>query len=219
MYYSLHSASRLTPEPPAHARQLIVLLHDAGAGPEDMLPLASTFHQQWPEAAIALPAGLEACHGPLPGHRQWYEQNGINDSNRRARVQAVMPAFIELIRGLQETTGVSSRDTVLVGFSQGAIMALEAVQKRDGLAGRVLAFAGRYSDLPHKAPRLTRISLFHGDHDKVMPLHHAQAAFAQLQTLGGDVSLDIAHAVGHELSFELVNQAIVRLKDSAAAPA
>ena len=76
-----------------------------------------------------------------------------------------------------------------------------------------MSFSGRYAVLPADAPKHTSISLYHGDQDHVMSVDHAKDAFEHLQALGGDVSLDIAHGVGHEPHPALVAQAIDRLRD------
>lgn len=213
MYYSLQTAGLLADAPPAPARQLIILLHGTGSRPADMLGMAEAFRSTWPEAAIAIPAGMQPFDAGLPGRHQWFSLAGITEANRPDRVQAALPAFVERVRGIQETTGVPPTDTVLAGFSQGAIMALEAVSAHDGLAGRVLAFSGRYARLPDSAPQHTTLGFYHGDQDEVIPVIHAQEAFEHLQELGADATLDIAHGVGHEAHPALVAQAIDRLKN------
>lgn len=56
----------------------------------------------------------------------------------------VMPLFRSTIQDWQKVAGVSARATILVGFSQGSIMALESTQLQPTLAGRVIAFSGRF---------------------------------------------------------------------------
>lgn len=214
MYYAPEALGRLAMEPPAGAQQLIILLHGVGSNPASLLDMAEAFRRVWPGAAIAMPAGLQPfdAGGMAQHQQQWFSVRGVTEDNRYERVAAVMPAFISLIRSLQETTKVPPADTVLAGFSQGAIMALEAVKAVDGLAGRVMAFSGRYAQLPEKAPEHTSIGLYHGDQDEVMPVQLAQAAFDRLHELGGDVTLDIAHGVGHQPHPVLVAEAIDRLQ-------
>jgi phospholipase/carboxylesterase len=75
----------------------------------------------------------------------------------------------------------------------------------------VLAFSGRYARLPRSAPRYTTVHLFHGGRDAVIPVSHASAAMGHLAALNGDVTLDIAHEIGHTLHAVLVDLAIERL--------
>ena len=61
---------------------------------------------------------------------------------------AALPRFIATVRALQLRFAIEWPRTALFGFSQGAIMALEAAQAEPELAGRVIAFSGRYATLP-----------------------------------------------------------------------
>jgi phospholipase/carboxylesterase len=46
----------------------------------------------------------------------------------------------------------------------------------------------------------------------VIPVFHAEVAFARLTDLDGDATLDIASTVGHEINAALANCAIQRLQ-------
>ncbi len=91
-------------------------------------------------------------------------------------------------------------------------MVLEACTQHADLAGRVLAFSGRYASLPEMAPAATTLHLFHGADDTLIPLSHARAAHACLAELRGDATLDIASTIGHELHAALIDQAVYRLQ-------
>ncbi|MEN1720163.1 dienelactone hydrolase family protein, partial [Pseudomonas aeruginosa] len=98
------------------------------------------------------------------------------EDNRQACVNAIMPTFIETVRYWQKQSGVGANATALIGFSQGAIMALESIKAEPGLASRVIAFNGRYASLPETASTATTIHLIHGGEDPVIDLAHAVAA-------------------------------------------
>jgi phospholipase/carboxylesterase len=100
----------------------------------------------------------------------------------------------------------------LVGFSQGAIMSLEAVQAEPELAGRVLAFGARYATPPMHAPHDTTLHLFHGIADAVMPFRLVADAAERLVALGADVTAEIEPGVGHELAPVLIDKAIDQLR-------
>jgi phospholipase/carboxylesterase len=91
-------------------------------------------------------------------------------------------------------------------------MALELSVAHDGCAGRVLAFSGRFAKLPEKAPEWVTVHLLHGEEDKVIAVEHAYAAYERLSSLQGDVTLDVASSVGHEIHEVLVDRAINRLQ-------
>lgn len=191
------------------ARQLFVLLHDAGAAPSQLAPFAHQLHKAYPGAAVLIPDAMSPCER---GGRQWFSEAGITEENRPARVAAAMPALHARVKDAQDRLGILPTDTALAGFAQGAIMALEFSAAHDGAVGRVLAFGGRYARLPDSAPQLTTIHLLHGENDSVIPAAHARAALEQLAALHGDVTLDIASSVGHEMHPSLMARAIYRLQ-------
>jgi len=193
--------------PPA---QLLVLLHGWGAAAADMAPLARALQRQFPQAAVLVPEGFEPVDTGLAG-RQWFSLAGISDANRAARVAAVLPRLAGWVRAAQDATGVGPQATALFGFSQGAILSLELVQQHDGLAGRVLSFAGRYATLPVAAPQQTTLHFFHGEDDAVIPAAQARQAIERLAALQGDATIDIARGVGHEIPPALVQAALHRL--------
>ncbi|MFM2057951.1 MAG: hypothetical protein RLY71_2336 [Pseudomonadota bacterium] len=197
--------------PTGRAQQLLVLLHGVGADAANLVQLADVLRTQFAQAAVLVPDGFEPFD-MAAGGRQWFSVRGVTEANRPERVEAALPRLIDWIHAAQARLQVSAAATALIGFSQGSIMALEAVAREDGLAGRVLAFSGRYASLPAQAPQQTTIHLLHGAADAVMPVGLARAAFEHLAELpGGDVTLDIAEEVGHELHPALVEQALHRL--------
>lgn len=193
------------------AQQLMVLLHGVGDRAEGLRPLGEWLQQQFPQAAIVLMNGYDAFDGGGAG-RQWFSVMGAVEAERPARVAAVRPRLIDDIRHHQRRLGVGEAATALVGFSQGAIMALEAVAAVDGLAGRVLAFSGRYATLPATAPQQTTLHFFHGGADPVISAQHARAAVEHLATLeGADATLDIAERIGHQIHPAMLDCALNRL--------
>lgn len=193
------------------ADQLLILLHGAGGTPAGMLPLANAFHRQYPRAALIALPGFDAFDSG-PAGRQWFSIRNIDEANRPQRVAAVLPGLIQAVRTEQDRWRVPPLATAIAGFSQGGIMALEAIAREDGLAGRVLAFSARYAVLPETAPRWTTVHLFHGAEDRIIPARHAQEAMHHLASLHGDATIDIAHGVGHELHPALIARAMDRLQ-------
>lgn len=197
------------------AEQLMLVFHGVGDSADGMAPLAEALRRAFPQSAVLVPDGFDRFDGDpsgMFGGRQWFSLQGIDDHKRAERARAVLPRLSAFVRDAQQRTGVGPAATALVGFSQGAICALELAQAEDGLAGRVLAFAGRYGSLPDQALRHTTLHFFHGSEDPVIPADHARAAMQRIAELQGDATIDIAQGVGHELPQALVNCAIERLR-------
>lgn len=194
--------------------QLMLLFHGVGANAADLAPLAEHLQREFPQAALLAFDGIEPFDGDPSGTaRQWFSIQGVTEANRAARIDAVVPLVAALVEAAQSATGLGPQATALVGFSQGAIVSLAAVQAHDGLAGRVLAFAGRYAVLPDSAPQHTTLHFFHGGADAVIPVQHAKDAMQRLANLNGDATIDIAENAGHEINGALLNCALFRLRN------
>jgi phospholipase/carboxylesterase len=201
---------------PTHGapEQLILLLHGWGSSGSAMAPLAQALRAQFPQAALLAPDAPHAADSGRtgPGRLQWYGIAGLSEANWPERVAGVLPALRQWVQAQQQRLGVGPVATCLAGFSQGAILSLALAARHDGLAGRVLAFGGRFAEAPLAAPRHTTIHLFHGGADRVIPAQGSRDALELLDALRGDATLDIAQEVGHELHPVLVDCALHRLQ-------
>lgn len=182
--------------PASPAKQLLLLFHGVGDNPVNMGEIGAHFAPRFPEALIVSIGGVEPCG---PEGRQWFSVQNVTEESRQARVDAVMPAFLAIVREWQQQSGVSAEATALIGFSQGAIMALESIKAQPGLASRVIAFNGRYATLPGQADTQTTIHLIHGGEDRIIELQYAVNAQEALMREGGDVTLDIVDDLGHAI--------------------
>lgn len=195
--------------------QLILLLHGWGSNGNAMAPLAQALREQFPQAAILAPDApnpYERSTRAGTGLRQWYGVDDLTPEIWHGRVQGVLPLLHDWVRAQQQRLGVGPAATALGGFSQGAILSLALALKHDGLAGRVLSFAGCLTAEPEAAPRETTLHLFHGEADTVIPADGSRQALDWLAALQGDITVDIASGLGHELHPALIQCALDRLK-------
>ena len=193
---------------------LFLLFHGVGAHAQDMAPLATRLATEYPQAAVVClnaPQAFDAGGAGSAGF-QWFSVQGVTESNRAERVAQALPHFVATVRTLQSRFGMSWQHTALAGFSQGAIMSLEAVQAEPALAGRVLAFSGRHATAPVHAPLDTTVHLFHGMADPVITPGPAIDSAQRLVALGGDVTADVLPGIAHELHPLLMDKAIEQLR-------
>ncbi|MBD8164095.1 esterase [Erwinia persicina] len=193
--------------PSLPATQLFLLYHAAGDNPVAMGEIGHWFAGAFPRALVVSIGGPQA---DADGGFHWYMPS-VPDGHQQ-QVDGAMDGFIASVRHWQQQSGVNARATALIGFAQGATMALEAIKVQPGLAGRVVAFSGRYATLPDQAGTRTTIHLIHGDNDTVLPLTHAVAAEERLSALGGDVTLDIIDDLPHAIDERAMRLALERLQ-------
>jgi phospholipase/carboxylesterase len=202
---------RFAPTPDRQAQHLFVFLHGCGATAQSMIPIAFRFQARFPSAAMLVPSGFR--RGARGGAAQdWYSMRGLSGENHHERVAAVLPDVEDLVRREQMALGLGSRRTVLIGFSQGGTVALEAVRALPELAGAVVAFSSRFASLPKPAERIdARIHLVHGAYDCIVSRVYAERAARSLNALRVPVTLDIVDDLGHALSHRAISLGSLRL--------
>jgi phospholipase/carboxylesterase len=191
-------------------QQLFVLAHGFAANAADLVPLAERIAKAFPHSTVV---SIEA---PLPaanhGGFQWFPLTDISESNRVDRIGDALPGFRAEVRAWQRDTGATPAITALVGFSQGAMMALESTSGAEVIAARVVAISGRFAALPVQVPEQATFHLLHGKDDTVVPYRHTVDAAHRLLELGGDVTADVVPFIGHEIDDELVELLLQRLR-------
>lgn len=199
------------PEPAGPAQQLILMAHGVGSHEHDLAPLGELLAQQFPAAWVVSLRAPQPCDF-APGGYQWFSVQGITEESRAERVAAALPVFMQAVREWQQRTQASAEATCLLGFSQGAILALEAAQEEgEPLAGRIVALSGRLGGPARRAPPATTLHLIHGKHDEVIPYRHAVRAAEELIALGADVTADIIPFLGHGVNDEVLKLVLQRL--------
>jgi phospholipase/carboxylesterase len=193
--------------PSGKAELLFVLLHGGGAAPEQMQPLADALRAQYPQAALAL---LQAPHA-LPSDAVrgfiWYDE-----TDAVSRAPAAVAALVTEVRRLAAELQLDWPRVALAGFSQGGLLALEAVQTEPKLVGRVLAFGAAPLGRPVAAPEGVCLHLLHGLADAEVPYRHVVDAAQTWVELGADITADVLPDVGHSLDARLIERGMEQLR-------
>jgi phospholipase/carboxylesterase len=205
------SGDRVVQRPAGPPAQLVMLFHGVGATPADLVPLARRAARVLPAALVVSVAAVDASD--LGQGRQWFSVLGISEAERPARIAAALPAFVAAVRSWQAGSGLGPAQTTLIGFSQGAIMALASTQLEAPPALRVIAIAGRYAQPPGRWHAPLRLHLMHGEQDTVVPARHSGEAAAWLAALGANVSLDSFAGLGHGIDARVMDRVAARLVD------
>lgn len=159
------------------AKQLVVFLHGYGADGNDLIDLGRQWAQLLPDAAFVSPHAHEPC-GMSPMGRQWFPLTMRDPDERwRGAVKArpVIDAFLDAELGKH---GLDESALALVGFSQGAMMALHVGLRRKRAPASIIALSGALIGPEHLAEATARgrdgaaprILMIHGDQDEVVPI-------------------------------------------------
>lgn len=199
----------LPPMSGAAPGRLLVFLHGAGSCAEAFAPVALAWQLKFPGATAAILDALQPS--PTGSGKDWYDGRGPATDHGN-RVAAAATEVARRIAALQARSGVEPGATVLVGFSQGANVALELARNAQAPAAIVVAYAARLTQAlqPGEAPGAT-VHLIHGEFDTIVPLEQAERAHRQLRAAGADASLDIVSDQGHSIDQALINLGTARV--------
>lgn len=202
------SNSIIVQQPQGPVSSLVLLTHGVGSVPQSMLGVARWFAERDRDAMVVSMASAEPSD--ISNGLQWFSVRNVTEQDRQGRVDAAMPVFLQAVRHWQQTAGVDAQRTLIAGFSQGAIMALESTKLSQPCALRVVAMAGRFATLPTKTSPVA-IHLLYGDADAVMPAALGRAAQERLLELGGAATFDSVPGVRHEPHPDLLAKLAGRL--------
>jgi phospholipase/carboxylesterase len=176
------------------ARAAMILVHGRGASAEGMLGLADAFD-----------ANDIAYVAPQARSGSWYPQSFMAPI---ARNEPYLSEALKMLSGVVEDLerqDVPREKIVLLGFSQGACLALEFAARNANPFGGVVALSGGLIG-PEGTPRnysgsLAGTPVFLGcsDVDFHIPLARVRESSEVLKTLGGDVTEIIYPGMGHTI--------------------
>jgi len=198
------SGPMLVPADGAAPDAAVVLLHGYGSDGNDLIGLAPHWQGLLPDAVFVSPNGPDQCRQLASGF-QWFDVSFEGDrlAKRQLGVMQARPVLIEFLEDLWDQTGIAPQDTILAGFSQGAMMALHVGLSLDRPLMGIIGFSGAF--LPPEgfgtAP-LARspVCLVHGDMDGVVDPQHSADADAALRQAGYDVSYHVSTGVAHGIA-------------------
>lgn len=192
----------LPPISPSAPRRLLVFLHGAGSTPEVFAPVAIAWQLKFPGATAVI---LNAPHaGSAAQGHDWFDPSGIS-TDRAPRVRQASDGVAQRVAALQRDSGLTAQQTVVIGFSQGATVALELARRHPQAAACVVSYAGQLATPISDGERISAtIHLLHGEFDSVVPLVHAERAYRALAAAGADVTLDIVEGEAHTIGQTMV---------------
>jgi phospholipase/carboxylesterase len=196
------SGPMLAPKSGGQPKQLMVILHGYGADGQDLISLGYEWREIWPDMLFVAPNAPDVCE-QNPGGFQWFPLRTNRIAGRIEGVSNARPVLVNFLIDLWSQTGISPANTVLAGFSQGAMMSLHVGTSLDQQLAAVVAFSGAFvpadgfGDAKFAKPP---VALIHGDQDGVVEPKLSKEAADALLADGFDVSLHFSRGVGHGIA-------------------
>jgi phospholipase/carboxylesterase len=193
--------TRLEPLSGHAPKQIVLLLHGYGSNGADLISLAPHWRPAMPDTLFLAPDAPERCPG-MAGGFQWWALSSFSRQDMAAGALRAAPTLNAYIDEQLEEHGLSADRLVLVGFSQGTMMALHVGPRRERQLAGILGYSGLMTDPHALAAQLKSkppVLLVHGSADQVVPVAAIHQAKNELEKLGLEVASHISPGVGHSV--------------------
>ena len=194
----------------APVQSLVILLHGLGADGHDLIDLAGYWGAQLPNTVFVAPDAPEHCD-MAPMGRQWFSLQDWSLNAMEQGAQKARTVLDDFIDGQLAKYGLEPEQCALMGFSQGAMMALYTAPRRDDRLAGILSCSGlllggdalidRSDDI-----QTMPVHLMHGEQDDLVPLQYFHDAWQTLETAGFPVSGRSIPGLGHGIDPEGINE-------------
>ncbi|MDW3204498.1 MAG: alpha/beta fold hydrolase [Alphaproteobacteria bacterium] len=181
--------------------RLIVFLHGLGANGNDLIALAPILAQVFPKAHFVAPDAPYPCD-LSPVGRQWFSMQDLKTDSLFNGVKKVSPALDAFLDDQMKRFGLGPDRVAVVGFSQGTMLALHNLTRRDqpvaallGYSGMLIAPGALADDLTCRPPTL----LIHGEDDEVVPAEMSRMSGEALKIAGFDVEVAFCKGLAHSI--------------------
>lgn len=200
-------------------RSCVVFLHGYGANGRDLIGLADPLAEHMPDTLFLSPDAPETCEGSPLG-LQWFPIPWIDGSSEEMARDGLLRAADDLqtfLDGVMVEEDLLPEQVILVGFSQGSMMALHTAPRREDPVAGIVAFSGRLLApelLADEAQCKPPVLLIHGDHDDVVPVQALPEAARALEAAGWtEVYAHIMKGTAHGIAPDGLSVALAFMRD------
>ncbi|MEY3197279.1 MAG: hypothetical protein RLZZ59_650 [Pseudomonadota bacterium] len=194
-----------------NTKTLMVMLHGLGSNGDDLFSLVPYFASHMPDAHFFSPDGIEVCDMFGYGY-QWFSLQDRSHESITKELERVAPLISQMIEEKAMSLGLTKKDVILLGFSQGTMVSLYLALTSNAPYKAVLGFSGRLFMPNNVTNTKTPICLVHGAEDFVVPsesLGEATSALSKLEIKVSDLMVpDLVHSIdmnGIKFALEFVN--------------
>lgn len=194
------------------AERIVFLIHGYGANGKDLINLAEDLSQYLPNTLFISPnAHLKFEGGNYSNAYQWFSLWNHTESYMANGLKQANPVLLNFIRNQCDRVGINN--FALLGFSQGAMLALYTGLKMEPKPKCLLCYSGALvseksfiDGLAKGKPDWPKIMLIHGDADQVVAVVGSVEAEKVLRDNGIEVKMYIEQGLGHSISKEGVKR-------------
>lgn len=200
-------------------RSAVIFLHGYGANGADLLGLADPLGEHLPDTLFLAPDAPESCAGAPFGY-QWFPIpwiDGSSEEESRAGLYRAAEDLNAFLDGVMVDEDLLPEQVIVLGFSQGTMMALHVLPRREDEVAGICAFSGRLLEpelLVDELECRPPVLLVHGDQDDVVPIQALPEAAEALQKAGWkEVYAHVMKGTAHGIAPDGLSVALAFMRD------
>tara|TARA_B100001971_G_C18147437_1_gene513889 strand:- start:212 stop:865 length:654 start_codon:yes stop_codon:yes gene_type:complete len=183
---------------------LIVLLHGIGADAFDLISLAKHWSLTLKKTKFY---SLQAPYPYrfAPSGRQWFDLEDRDQTRILKEIELVKPMILTFFKKKLKDYNLQYKDLILVGFSQGTMVALNLTLTMKEEVRGVLGYSGGLILTKSGKINITskpNICLIHGKNDEVVPKKMMETTKIILKDNNIDVDTHLIENLGHGINEE-----------------
>lgn len=192
------------------AKKLMIFLHGYGSNKEDLFNLKNSFYDLLPDTHfISVDAPFE-CEFGGEG-KQWFSLKSMDIDFIKQEISLHYNIINDFIDKQVKRLNLEHKDVILIGFSQGSMMALYGSLRNTNKLLAVIAFSGvlpdTYNDLLNAIKTKQNILLIHGIDDKVVPIDYFTKTEHLLKSVNIAVETVVCYGIEHEIDLYGIKKA------------
>jgi len=180
-------------------KNLVILMHGIGADGNDLISLASHWSNYMPDTEFLSPNAPFGCSISGTGY-QWFSLVDMDQDKIKTEVLQVALILNTFIDDQLKIRNLDDINLALVGFSQGAMLALHVGLRREKKCAGIIGYSGMLLDpenLRNEIKSKPPIVLVHGDIDPVITPLSLPKAEMKFKDLKIPIETHIREGLGH----------------------
>lgn len=193
-------------------KQAVIFLHGYGSNCQDLLSIGESWAEALTDTVFISPDAPDACESFPVGH-QWFSIRAL-ENDIAARERQIVPASAILDRYIDAQLvkwQLAERQIAVVGFSQGAMMALYTMPRRKNPCAAVVAYSGMLiggDGLTGSAIVKPPVLAVHGSADEVVRPESLGVIQKELSAAGFAVESVMRPQLGHGIDAVGLNRGL-----------
>lgn len=190
--------------PSAKAERVLIMFHGVGSDARDMMSLAAYLAPQLPKVHIISVQGPQGYDMAHVGY-QWFSLSNRLVPVLQKEIAVSVPIVAEFITSKLSAMGLEAKDAILLGFSQGAMLATHlAITTGLKFAG-IVAIAGAVIPALEPVENNTEVCMIHGEDDDIVLAESMEQGAAYLRKAGLKVQTHLIPLLAHSIDLRCIN--------------